>query len=102
VYLDVEWDGLVVEIDGGHHLAGLNPVDDALRANELVLDGTPVLRLPVLGLRLQPEAFMAQVRRAVERSVLPGAAQGPRLAGHNVVRGGQRKSESRSSALLDG
>ncbi|KRE42354.1 hypothetical protein [Knoellia sp. Soil729] len=74
VYLDVEWDGLVVEIDGGHHLAGLNPMDDALRANEVVLDGTPVLRLPVLGLRLQPEAFMAQVRRAVERYVLPSAA----------------------------
>ena len=74
VYLDVEWDGLVVEIDGGHHLAGLNPVADALRANEVVLDGTPVLRLPVLGLRLQPHDFMAQVQRAIERYVQPGAA----------------------------
>lgn len=82
VYLDVEWDGLVVEIDGGHHLAGLNPMDDALRANEVVLDGTPVLRLPVLGLRLQQDAFMAQVRRAVELYVLPRVAQGPRSAGH--------------------
>ena len=44
VYLDVEWEGLVVEIDGGLHLAGLNPMDDALRADEVVLDGTPVLR----------------------------------------------------------
>ncbi|MDT0214137.1 hypothetical protein Q9R29_09580 [Rothia sp. ARF10] len=74
VYLDVEWDGLVVEIDGGHHLAGLNPMDDALRANEVVLDGTPVLRLPVLGLRLRPDAFMAQVARAVHRYVLPDVA----------------------------
>lgn len=73
VYLDVEWDGLVVEIDGGHHLTGLNPMDDALRANEVVLEGRPVLRLPVLGLRLQPDAFMSQVRRAVERYVLSGA-----------------------------
>lgn len=74
VYLDVEWEGLVIEIDGGHHLAGLNPIDDALRSNEVVLDGKPVLRLPVLGLRLQPDAFMAQVRRAVELYVLSGAA----------------------------
>lgn len=74
VYLDVEWDGLVIEIDGGHHLAGLNPIDDALRSNEVVLDGTPVLRLPVLGLRLQPDAFMAQVKRAVELYVLSDAA----------------------------
>lgn len=74
VYLDVEWDGLVVEVDGAHHLAGLNPVDDALRANEVVLDGTPVLRLPVLGLRLQKDAFMTQVRRAIELYVLPTAA----------------------------
>lgn len=74
VYLDVEWDGLVIEIDGGHHLAGLNPIDDALRSNDVVLDGSPVLRLPVLGLRLQPEAFMAQVKRAVELYVLSDAA----------------------------
>lgn len=74
VYLDVEWDGLVIEIDGGHHLAGLNPIDDALRSNEVVLDGSPVLRLPVLGLRLQPDDFMAQVKRAVELYVLSGAA----------------------------
>ncbi|GGB75080.1 hypothetical protein N798_13835 [Knoellia flava TL1] len=74
VYLDVEWEGLVVEIDGGHHFAGLNPMDDAFRANEVVLDGTPVLRLPVLGLRLRPDLFMAQVARAVERYVLPRAA----------------------------
>jgi len=74
VYLDAEWDGLVVEIDGAHHLAGLNPVDDALRANEVVIEGSPVLRLPVLGLRLEPEAFMRQVARAVERYVRSGAA----------------------------
>lgn len=66
VYLDVEFDGgVVVEIDGAHHLAGLNPVDDALRANELTLASARVLRIPVLGLRLAPDAFMAQVRRLV-------------------------------------
>jgi len=66
VYLDVAWEdiGLVVEIDGGHHALALNPVDDALRQNEVTLGGDVVLRIPVLGLRLTPEPFMAQVVRA--------------------------------------
>lgn len=63
IYLDVAWEdiGLVVEIDGGHHALALSPVDDALRQNAVVLAGEPVLRIPVLGLRLAPERFMAQV-----------------------------------------
>ncbi len=66
VYLDVVWQGigLVVEIDGGHHAAALNPVDDALRQNEVVLGDARVLRVPVIGLRLAPERFMAQIARA--------------------------------------
>lgn len=63
IYLDVAWDdvGLVVEIDGGHHAMALNPVDDALRQNTVVLRGRMVLRIPVLGLRLMPDAFIDQV-----------------------------------------
>ncbi|WP_245627267.1 endonuclease domain-containing protein [Kribbia dieselivorans] len=68
VYLDVEWKGLVVEIDGGHHLLGLNPTDDALRANELVLGTSRVLRIPLLGLRLEPGRFMDQVARGLRLS----------------------------------
>jgi very-short-patch-repair endonuclease len=66
VYLDVVWEelGLVVEVDGGHHALALNVVDDALRQNELVLGDERVLRVPVIGLRLLPERFMAQVARA--------------------------------------
>jgi very-short-patch-repair endonuclease len=66
VYLDVAWEdiGLVVEIDGGHHALALNPVDDALRQNEVTLSADIVLRIPVLGLRLAPGPFMAQVARA--------------------------------------
>lgn len=66
VYLDVRWDGieLVIEIDGGHHALALNPVDDALRQNDVVLSGSRVLRIPVLGLRLQSDAFLDQVGRA--------------------------------------
>jgi very-short-patch-repair endonuclease len=69
VYLDVGWDevALVVEIDGGHHALALNPVDDALRQNDVVLAGQPVLRVPVLGLRLMPTEFMAQVVRGHEQ-----------------------------------
>jgi very-short-patch-repair endonuclease len=66
IYLDVGWEDirLVVEIDGGHHAAALNPVDDALRQNELVLTGERVLRIPVIGLRVSPDLFMAQVEQA--------------------------------------
>ncbi|NHI19344.1 hypothetical protein H9L10_08790 [Phycicoccus endophyticus] len=69
VYLDAAWEdaGLVVEVDGGHHALALGPVDDALRQNELALGSDLVLRLPVLGLRLEPERFMDQVRRGHER-----------------------------------
>ncbi|MEO6019119.1 MAG: hypothetical protein ABIP45_02595 [Knoellia sp.] len=63
VYLDALWEdiGLAVEIDGGHHQWALNPVDDALRQNDLVIGGDVVLRIPVLGLRLHREQFMDQV-----------------------------------------
>ncbi|HET7822388.1 MAG TPA: hypothetical protein VFL10_12765 [Ornithinibacter sp.] len=66
VYLDVAWEeiGLVVEIDGGHHTLALNPITDALRQNEVTLGDDVVLRVPVLGLRLTPDAFMGQVVRA--------------------------------------
>jgi hypothetical protein len=66
VYLDVAWEdvGLVLEIDGGQHALALNPVDDALRQNEVTLGNEMVLRIPVLGLRLQPASFMDQVVRA--------------------------------------
>ncbi len=69
VYLDVCWEdiGLAVEIDGGQHALALNTVDDALRQNEVVLGGSRVLRIPVVGLRLSPDRFMAQVVDAHRR-----------------------------------
>lgn len=74
IYLDARWPGLAVEIDGGHHFAGLSPVDDALRANEVVIGGDRVLRLPLLGLRLVPHDFMRQVARGIELYVPRNAA----------------------------
>lgn len=66
-YLDVYWDAhsLVVEIDGIHHTWAENVVGDALRQNSLGLDADTVLRVPLLGLRLQPEAFFEQIERAL-------------------------------------
>lgn len=68
VYLDVWWEEarLAVEIEGAHHVAGLNAVEDALRQNELTIGrhSAAVVRIPVLGLRLQPRRFMEQVGRA--------------------------------------
>lgn len=66
-YLDVEWDdwGVVVEVDGIQHGWVENAVADALRHNEVAMTRTVVLRLPVLGLRLAPDAFFDQVARAL-------------------------------------
>lgn len=66
-YLDLYWDdyGLVVEIDGIHHAWVNNVVGDALRQNSLVIAGDVVLRLPLLGLRLQPDEFFDQIGQAL-------------------------------------
>lgn len=68
IYLDAVWDdvGLVVEVDGGHHALALNPVDDAFRANEVVIGRECVLRLPVLALHLDPDRCLDQIERARE------------------------------------
>ncbi|MDQ3383613.1 MAG: hypothetical protein M3519_07505, partial [Actinomycetota bacterium] len=68
VYLDVWWEelGVGLEIEGAHHTQGLNAVDDALRQNEIIIEEGLLLRLPVLGLRLQPGRFMDQVERLLE------------------------------------
>ena len=66
IYLDVRWDccDLVVEIDGAQHRAGLNVMLDNLRQNALVLAGDRVLRIDVIGLRLEGDLFLDQVAAA--------------------------------------
>jgi hypothetical protein len=66
-YVDAEWIefGLVVEIDGIHHLEAPALIADALRQNDLTNDRTIVLRFPVLGLRTDPGRFLAQIRTAL-------------------------------------
>jgi very-short-patch-repair endonuclease/5-hydroxyisourate hydrolase-like protein (transthyretin family) len=66
-YLDLYWPQfrLVVEVDGIHHSWAENVVGDALRQNALTMQGDRVLRLPLLGFRLEREAFLDQVEEAM-------------------------------------
>lgn len=66
-YLDLYWPDyrLVVEIDGIHHAWAENIVADALRQNAVVLEGDTVLRVPLLGLRLDPDQFFGQIKQAL-------------------------------------
>ncbi len=66
-YLDVSFDdyGVAVEIDGAQHRWGLAPVADALRQNALVVAGEVVLRIPLVGLRVDPAPFLDQVEAAL-------------------------------------
>ncbi|ABL79569.1 MULTISPECIES: DUF559 domain-containing protein [unclassified Nocardioides] len=76
-YLDLYWPDfhLVVEVDGIHHSWAENVVGDALRQNALALDGDTVLRLPLLGLRLEPDRFFGQIERALRTAGwMPAAA----------------------------
>jgi very-short-patch-repair endonuclease len=66
VYLDVRWRGipLVVEIDGAQHRQGLQVTSDNLRRNDLAIAKEVVLTLDLVGLRLETDAFLAQVMTA--------------------------------------
>jgi very-short-patch-repair endonuclease len=66
-YLDLYWPQwrVVVEVDGIHHSWAENVVGDALRQNSLAIAGDTVLRLPLLGLRLNPDEFFAQIGEAL-------------------------------------
>ncbi len=67
IYLDAAWEGLdwAVEIDGAHHFWGVTPTEDTVRQNEVVLAGERVLRMTLIGLRLEPDRFMQQLVRAL-------------------------------------
>lgn len=66
-YLDLAWPAyrLVVEVDGIHHAWVEHVVGDALRHNAVALDGDTVLRIPLLGLRLRPDAFLDQIEQGL-------------------------------------
>lgn len=80
LYLDARWTsiGLVVEIDGSQHRAGLALTDDNLRQNAVTLSGDVVLRIDLVGLRLCADLFLDQVCRA--HAELTARSQGNRHA----------------------
>jgi len=63
VFLDVLWEefDVAVEIEGAHHDAPENAVDDALRQNALTVSRLGVLRIPIIGLRTCPDQFLDQI-----------------------------------------
>lgn len=72
-YLDVHWEEwrVVVEIDGIQHVAAENVIGDALRHNDIALEGQTVLRLPVLGYRVARDEFFQQITRALRTAGWP-------------------------------
>ena len=66
-YLDLYWPRwhLVVEVEGIHHTWASKVVGDALRQNSLAIAGDTVLRVPLLGLRLEADAFYGQIEEAL-------------------------------------
>lgn len=65
--LDLHWPAhrVVVEVDGIQHAWADHVVGDAVRQNDLVLAGDRVLRVPMLGLRLEPDTFYGQIEEAL-------------------------------------
>lgn len=65
--LDLHWPAhrVVVEVDGIQHAWADHVVGDAVRQNDLVLAGDRVLRVPMLGLRLEPDTFYGQIEQAL-------------------------------------
>lgn len=72
-YLDLRWGRwcVVVEVDGIQHSWVEHIVADALRQNSIALSGDTVLRLPVLGLRVCPDEFFAQIATALRNAGCP-------------------------------
>lgn len=66
-YLDIRWAEwrVVIEVDGIQHGWAQHAIGDAIRHNSIALAGDVVLRLPVLGLRVCPDDFFAQIRAAL-------------------------------------
>ncbi len=68
-HLDVRWDRerVTVEVDGIGHLRVDRWLDDSVRHNEIAVTGEIVLRVPSLGLRIEPDRHFAAIERALRR-----------------------------------
>lgn len=63
-YLDVDFGGWAMEIDGAVHERPEEFANDLLRHDDLVLAGDRVLRFAALTVRLHPEAVVRRMRQA--------------------------------------
>ncbi len=72
-YLDSAWTAYdaVVEIEGLHHLEAAQVMADTSRQNELTLGNDRVVRIPVIGLRVDPDHYMTQVARLLRAGGWP-------------------------------
>jgi Protein of unknown function (DUF559) len=69
-WLDVVWEGagIIVEIDGIHHMDAVQWWDDMDRENGIKLDGYLVLRFTAFVVRYRPDYVASQIRDAFRRS----------------------------------
>lgn len=69
-WLDALWEaaGIIVEIDGSHHMDAAQWWDDMDRENSLKLDGYLVLRFTAFVVRHHPDYVAAQIRDAFRKS----------------------------------
>lgn len=76
VYLDVYFDDFAVhiEINGAQHYVGLAPVADARRRNDRTLASDLTIEIPVLGLLVDEDTFIDQVRQALRQRGWRGRA----------------------------
>jgi hypothetical protein len=65
MYLDSEWSAyeVIVEIEGVHHLDPSQALADTSRQNELTIGNGRVLRIPVIGLRVDAHLYLSQLTR---------------------------------------
>jgi hypothetical protein len=66
-YLDADFGPFAVEVDGAVHLKPLAWWDDTWRLNEIIIAGKPTLRFPSVGIYLQPDRVIDQLRAAGRR-----------------------------------
>lgn len=66
-YVDADFDGFLVEVDGAMHLRPLAWWDDMFRQNQLVIAHKPVLRFPSVGIYLSRDKVIAQLKAAAAR-----------------------------------
>jgi hypothetical protein len=66
-YLDIEFDGWAMEIDGAVHLRSDRHAADLLRHDDLTLAGDRILRFAALTVRTEPQQVVRRMRLAHER-----------------------------------